>query len=90
MKIKRLRDMLSSIMPQFKMSSEQLRNENAKLAREYNIVRDFHDALLLENERLRAVLKNIADGSRDADVSYAGQIAEIRCEARAAITRPTQ
>jgi hypothetical protein len=82
--------MLTRLIQRFKTNSEQLRNENAKLARDYNTVRDHHDALLLENERLRAVLKNIVNGPRDADVNYAGQLAEIRCEARAAITHPTQ
>jgi hypothetical protein len=43
-----------------------------------------HD-LWNENERLRAALREIADGPRDADKSYVSLLHEIQSEARAAL-----
>ena len=43
-----------------------------------------HD-LWRENERLRAALREIADGPLDADKSYASLLHELRSEARAAL-----
>jgi hypothetical protein len=43
------------------------------------------DSMKAENERLRAVLREIADGLLDADKSYASLLHELRSEARAAL-----
>jgi regulator of replication initiation timing len=43
-----------------------------------------HD-LWNENERLRAALREIANGPRDADKSYVSLLHEIQSEARAAL-----
>jgi hypothetical protein len=52
---------------------------------------DFHENAYIyeaanEIERLRAVLRKIADGKRDADQSYATLFAEVVREARAALS----
>lgn len=52
---------------------------------------DFHENAYIyeaanEIERLRAALRTIADGKRDADQSYATLFAELVREARAALS----
>ena len=42
--------------------------------------------LRADNERLRAALEEIANGPRDVEKTYPELLAEVRCEARAAIT----
>jgi hypothetical protein len=43
------------------------------------------ESMKAENERLRAALREIADGPRDADKSYVSLLHEIQSEARAAL-----
>ena len=46
-----------------------LRAENARLARDYETARNAHDALLLDNARLREALEEIADFHTWEDIS---------------------
>lgn len=47
--------------------------EVERLARDYNAARDAHDALLLENERLRAALKEVEEKVIEGETSTVAQ-----------------
>lgn len=64
---------------------DALRAEIDRLKRSNEAKREHRDALLKAVERLRAALDTIANGPRDADMTYAELLAEVRCEARAAL-----